>query len=87
MSVLILWVPDSNNLRTVVHVNRSMVNRAMSWTPTRSLSGRRVVNSATVQISGVLHTKLEVEVRLSHDHQVDWQHAHLEFSWVNPSPA
>ena len=87
LSVLILCVPDSNKLCTVVCVNRSMVNRAMSWTPTRSLSGRRVVNSATVQINGVLHTKLEVEVRFSHDHQVSWQHAHLVLSWVGPSSA
>ena len=39
-----------------------MVNRAMSWKPTRLPSGRSSKQSATVKINGLLHTKGEVEV-------------------------
>ena len=45
-------------------VCRAMVNRAMSWQPTRLPSSRGSKQSATVKINGLLHTKDEVQVRL-----------------------
>ena len=45
-------------------VRRSMVNRAMSWQPTRLPSSRGSKQSATVKINGLLHTKDEVQVCL-----------------------
>ena len=44
-------------------VCRSMVTKALSWKLTRLPSGRGGQHSATVNINGVLHTKVEVEVR------------------------
>ena len=39
-----------------------MVNRAMSWQPTRLPSSRGIKQLATVKINGLLHTKDEIQV-------------------------